>query len=302
MIKSTDVEPSVNRTLTRAMLLSLAAALATMAIKGAAAWLTGSVGLLSDALESGVNLIAATVGLISIRHAARPPDAGHNYGHGKMEYLSAALEGAMIFAAAGAILWTAGERIVAPVPLARPGLGLMLSSGAAAINLAVGLYLVRVGRVHRSITLVADGKHLLTDVWTSAGVLVGLGLALATGLAILDPIVAILVGLHILRTGVHLMKRSIDNLLDASLPREDVAEVEGVLARHAERSGVSFSPVMTREAGRQRFVNLTMSVPGDWTVERSHELASEVERGIAEVLPGAITFTHVEPMPREHAG
>jgi cation diffusion facilitator family transporter len=279
------------------MRIALVAALTTMAIKGIAAWITGSVGLLSDALESGVNLVAAAVGLIAIRAAGRPPDRGHNFGHGKAEYLSAALEGAMIFAASGAILWTASWRLVSPQPLEQPGLGLALSSGAALINLAVGLHLIRLGRTHRSIAVVADGKHLLTDVWTSAGVLAGLGLALWTGWHVLDPVVALLVGMNILRIGVSLLGRSVRGLLDASLSSEEIAAVQRILARHLEGSGVDFSRVMTRDSGRQRFVQLTMRVPGDWSVEVSHALASEIEREIAEALPGTITFTHVEPAP-----
>jgi cation diffusion facilitator family transporter len=278
------------------MYVSLATALATMGIKATAAWLTGSVGLLSDALESAVNLVAAIVGLVSISAAGRPPDPGHNFGHGKAEYLSAAVEGAMIFTASGAILWTAVRRLVAPQPLEQLGLGLALSAVAALVNLAVGLYLIRVGRRHRSIAVVADGKHLLTDVWTSAGVLVGLGLAVSTGWNVLDPIVALAVGLNILRIGVGLLRRSMDGLLDASLSKAEVAEVKQVLDRYVEEKGVRFSPILTRESGRQRFVHLTLHVPGDWSVHVAHELASEIERAIAHALPGALTFTHVEPM------
>lgn len=277
------------------MFASLGAALATMAIKAVAAWVTGSVGLLSDALESLVNLVAAVVGIVSVRAAARPPDREHNFGHGKFEYLSAVLEGAMIFVASGLILWTAVERLFAPTPLTQPGLGLALSGLAALLNLAVGLHLVRLGRRHRSIAVVADGKHLLTDVWTSVGVLGGLGLALATGLEILDPVVALLVGLNILRIGVGILRRSVGGLLDASLSRDEVAEVEKVLARHVEEQGVWFTPARTREAGRQRFVHLTMRVPGAWTVRRAHDLATEIEDEIEAALPGAVTFTHVEP-------
>jgi cation diffusion facilitator family transporter len=278
------------------MVLSLVASLVTMAIKGAAAWLTGSVGLLSDAFESAVNLVAAVVGLISISTAGRPPDPGHNFGHGKAEYLSAALEGAMIFVASGAILFTAVRRLIAPQPLEQLGLGLALSAGAAVVNLGVGLYLIRVGRAHRSIAVVADGKHLLTDVWTSAGVLGGLGLATVTGWNVLDPIVALLVGVNILRIGLGLFRRSLGGLLDASLSLPEVSEVKRIVDRYATEQRVRFSPILTRESGRQRFVHLTMHVPGDWSVHEAHELASEIEVEIARALPGTFTFTHVEPI------
>ncbi len=207
-----------DRLLFRFMLLSLAAAVVTIVLKASAAWATGSVGFLSDALESGVNLVAAVVALIALRVAARPPDASHHFGHGKAEYVSALVEGAMIFVAATAIIWTAIERLISPVPLVQPGLGLALSTVASVINLGVGLTLLRVGRTHRSITLVADGKHLLTDVWTSAGVIVGIALVAVTGWEPLDPIVALAVGVNILWTGYRLLRGSVSGLLSAALP------------------------------------------------------------------------------------
>jgi cation diffusion facilitator family transporter len=281
--------------LLRYMYASLAAAVATIVLKALAAGLTGSVGFLSDALESGVNLVAAVVGLLALLTAARPPDTGHDFGHGKAEYISAAVEGAMVLVAAGLIVWTAIQRLLDPVPLDQAGVGLALSTGASLINLAVGVTLLRAGRRHRSITLVADGKHLLTDVWTSAGVLVGIALVALFDWEVLDPIVALLVGVNILRTGYQLLRRSLIGLLDAALPPEDVAKVEAVIDRCRTELGIDFGPLRTRESGRQRFVYVTLIVPADWTVRRSHDLTERVEDEIEHVLPGSMTFVHVEP-------
>jgi len=288
-------EPGQHRLLMRCMLLSVATALTTMALKAGAAWITGSVGLLSDALESGVNLVAAVVGVFALRAAAKPPDENHDFGHGKAEYLSAAVEGAMIFAAAGAIVWTSVERLLEPQPLTELGLGLFLSAGSSVLNLAVGLLLLRVGRQHRSITLIADGKHLLTDVWTSVGVLVGIGLVALFGWYVLDPIVALLVGLNILRIGYGLVRESVVGLLDAALPADDVAQVQQVLDRYRDES-VTILPPRTRASGRQRFVYLTVRVPGDWTVRAGHDLLDRVEDDVRSALPGTTVFTHLEPI------
>lgn len=288
-------EPGQHRLLMRCMLLSVATALTTMALKAGAAWITGSVGLLSDALESGVNLVAAVVGVFALRAAAKPPDENHDFGHGKAEYLSAAVEGAMIFAAAAAIVWTSVQRLLQPQPLTELGLGLFLSAGSSVLNLAVGLLLLRVGRRHRSITLIADGKHLLTDVWTSVGVLVGIGLVALFGWYVLDPIVALLVGLNILRIGYGLVRESVVGLLDAALPADDVAQVQQVLDRYRDES-VTILPPRTRASGRQRFVYLTVRVPGDWTVRAGHDLLDRVEDDVRSALPGTTVFTHLEPI------
>jgi cation diffusion facilitator family transporter len=277
------------------MVGSIAAAVTTIALKSLAAALTGSVGFLSDALESGVNLVAAVVALLALLLAARPPDASHHFGHGKAEYLSAAVEGGMVFIAAGAIVWTAVQRLMDPVPLEQPALGLALSTGAAAINLGVGLLLLRAGREHRSIALIADGKHLLTDVWTSAGVLLGIGLVAIFDWDVLDPIVALLVGVNILHTGAQLLRRSVVGLLDASLPPEDATKVQTVIDRYRVEHGVDFGPLRTRESGRQRFVYVTMLVPAEWTVQHAHDLVERLEADVALELPGSVTFTHVEP-------
>lgn len=277
------------------MLASVGAAVATIALKSTAAALTGSVGLLSDALESGVNLVAALAGLAALLMAARPPDTSHDFGHGKAEYLSAAAEGALVLIAAGFIVWTAVGRLIDPMPIDHAGLGLVLSVGASVINLVVGRALVRAGRHHRSITLVADGRHLLADVWTSAGVVVGIALVAIFQWEWLDPVVALLVGLHILRTGYQLLRRSLVGLLDAVLPDEDIAQIETIIDRWREQPGIDFAPLRTRESGRQRFVYVTLTVPGEWSVERSHDLTERLEQEIETVLPGAVTFVHVEP-------
>lgn len=278
------------------MFLSLAAAVVTMALKASAAAITGSVGFLSDALESGVNLVAAVIGIIAIRTAALPPDSDHHFGHGKAEYLSAAVEGSMILVASGLILWTSVKRLINPTPLDQTTFGLALSVVALGVNLGVGLLLVREGTESRSLTLEADGKHLLTDVWTSVGVLFGIILVAIFDVEILDPIVALLVGFHIMRTGYQLIKRSVIGLLDAALSPADSAKVKGVLERCSGSGLVEFAPVRTRESGRQRFVYVTMRVPGDWSVRQGHDLADQVEREMARELPGAVTFTHVEPL------
>ncbi len=285
-----------NRRLMRYMLLSVAAALVTILMKALAAVLTGSVGLLSDALESGVNLVAAVVGLIALRVAAKPADYNHQFGHGKAEYLSAAVEGTMIFVAATAILWSSVDRLLHPQAVEQPGIGLALSTGASVINLAVGLALLRAGRRHRSITLVADGHHLLTDVWTSVGVLAGVGLVVLTGWDVLDPVVAILVAVNILRIGYGLVRQSVMGMLDVVLPGEDVAEVDAILDRYREDDSVEILPPRTREAGRQRFVYLTVRVPGDWTVRAGHDLLDRLEADLGDALPGTTVFTHLEPI------
>lgn len=274
--------------------LSIAAALVTIGLKFGAYLITGSVGLLSDAAESLVNLVAAVVALIALTVAARPADEGHHYGHGKAEYFSAGIEGLMIFVAAGVILVSSVQRFFNPVALESVGLGVAISAVASAVNGAVGLLLVRAGRAHRSVTLTADGKHLLTDVWTSIGVIVGVLLVALTGWERLDPVVAAIVGVNILVTGFRLVSQSVTALLDASLPAEDVAEVNRVLdeMRTAE---VDFADVRTRASGRDRFISLSVLVPGDWTVQRGHDQADSVERRIATALPSTGVQTHLEP-------
>jgi cation diffusion facilitator family transporter len=280
--------------LSRYAWLSIAAAVLTIGLKSGAYLVTGSVGLLSDAAESVVNLVAAVVALIALRVAAKPADEKHQFGHGKAEYFSAAIEGVMIFIAAAVILFSAVQRFLNPLPLESIGIGLAISAVASAVNGAVGVLLLRAGRVHRSVTLSADGKHLLTDVWTSVGVIVGVFLVGLTGWQRLDPTVAAIVGVNILLTGFRLVSQSMTSLLDAALPAADVERVAAVLegSRSAE---VDFADLRTRESGRHRFVSFTVVVPGAWTVDEGHDLADKVEVAITKALPDTTVHTHIEP-------
>ena len=290
------MEPDAQRTLVRFMLLSIAAAIVTIGLKFLAAGITGSVGLLSDAIESVVNLVAAVVALWAIKVAVRPPDLEHHFGHGKAEYLSAAFEGAMILVAAVSIIWTAIGRLRDPQPIEEAGIGLALSTFASLINLAVGLALVRAGKRHRSITLIADGRHLLTDVVTSAGVLLGIALVAIFDWPTLDPLVALAVGFNVLWTGYGLLRRSVSGMLDAALPDEDQTLLRGVLDRWRAETGIDFHALRTREAGRQRFVYMHVLVPDEWTVKHAHDVTEDVKSDIAAVLPGVVTFAHTEPI------
>ncbi len=278
--------------------LSIAAALATIALKFWAYLLTGSVGLLSDALESVVNLVAAIVAVIALSIASRPADSNHHYGHGKVEYFSAGIEGLMIFVAAMVIVYSAVERLLHPQALDAVGVGLLITLIATSINAAVGWLILRAGRRHRSITLVADGKHLLTDVWTSIGVVIGVGLVALTGWLPLDSIVAIAVGLNILWTGFTLVRNSVHGLMDRALNTADearVIEVVNSFVAEYPPGQLAFHALQTRESGQQRFVSLHVLVPGQWTVATGHDLVERVESAIALALPGAHIQTHLEP-------
>ncbi|HAT1170291.1 cation diffusion facilitator family transporter [Corynebacterium striatum] len=292
--------PSEQLLLERFMKLSIATAVLTIVLKILAAMLTGSVGFLSDALESGVNLVAAVVGFIALRIAAKPADANHQFGHGKAEYVSALVEGAMIFVAAALIIYTSALRLLNPQPLEQPGIGLALSTLASVLNLAVGLVLLKAGKKYRSATLRADGHHLLTDVWTSVGVLVGIALVALTDWLWLDPIVAFAVGINILWTGYKLLKESLSSLLSESLPKEEHAELDARLTELEEEFGVLFTSRRTIASGRQRLVYLTMDVPGEWTVLAAHDIADRIEDNIDELFPGAEVFIHVEPAGTVH--
>lgn len=292
---STSGAPAETKYLERFIWLSLSVSIVIFGIKIAAAVVTQSIGLWSDALESTVNVVAAAVALWAMRLSAKPADHNHDFGHGKAEYFSAAVEGSMIFVAAGVIIVGAVSRFFRPVPLEQLGVGLALSALATLINFAVGFLLVRTGRKHRSITLEADGRHLLTDVWTSVGVLIAIALVMLTGWMWFDPIIAILVGANILYTGYGLVRRSVVGLLDGTLPPAEVATVNEVLHQLAGTAKVEIAEIKTRESGRQRFVYATVTVPGDWTVKRSHDLADDVEAAVDKALPGATTFVHIEP-------
>lgn len=274
--------------------MSIAVALVTIGLKAGAWYITGSVGLLSDAAESLVNLVAAIAALIALRVAARPADASHLFGHSKAEYFSAALEGQMILVAALAIVVTAVDRLLHPAPVENLGIGLIVSVVAAVLNGGAALVLMRAGKRYRSKTLTADGHHLMTDVWTTVGVIVGVALVALTGWEKLDPIVALIVGVNIVWTGWKLIADSVAGLMDASWPKEDNAALGTVLGRFAG-GDVDIHGVRTRESGHERFVEFHLLVPGAWTVARAHDLCHEVEDAIAAEFEGVRILAHIEP-------
>ncbi|HEV8627021.1 MAG TPA: cation diffusion facilitator family transporter [Acidimicrobiia bacterium] len=282
--------------LTRFAGLSIAAAVATIALKTAAFAITGSVGLLSDALESGVNLVAAVGAFVALAVAARPADEQHHYGHSKAEYFSAGVEGAMVLVAAAGIVISATARFLYPRPLDHIGPGLAVSVVAAFLNGVVSAILLRAGRRHRSITLTADGRHLLTDVWTSAGVVVGVAAVGVTGWERMDPLVAMAVGVNIVFTGWRLVRRSVGGLMDTALPDRDRRAIEAVLDRYREGEGVRFHALRTRDAGARRFVSVHVLVPGAWTVQAGHDLLERLEADLDDALGGVAVFTHLEPV------
>ena len=291
---------SEQRILERFMQLSIAAAVATILLKALAAWFTGSVGFLSDAFESIVNLVAAVAGFYALRIASKPADDNHQFGHGKAEYVSALVEGAMIFIAAGMIVYTAIQRFFVPQPIEEPGWGLALSTLSSVLNGAVGIALIRAGKRYRSATLDADGHHLLTDVWTSVGVLIGIAAVFLTGWWWLDPVVALAVGINILWTGYSLLRDSVSSLLSEALPDDERQNIRQLLARLEQEHSVNFTDRRTVASGRQRLVYLTMEVPGEWSVMHSHEVADSVEIALDELYPGCSAFIHVEPAGLEN--
>lgn len=282
--------------------LSIAAALATILLKGWAWWLTGSVGLLSDALESFVNLAGAMMALAMLSLAAMPADDSHAHGHGKAEYFSSAFEGFLILVAAVSIGYASIERMLNPQPLEAVGIGLAVSAVASIINLVTSRILMGVGRKYRSITLEADAHHLLTDVWTSAGVILGVGLVWATGWLWLDPVIALLVALNIVWTGWQLLQRSTAGLMDVSLPAEELDAIEAVLAVYRQQ-GLDFHALRTRQAGARAFVSLHVLVPGAWTVQQGHDWSERIESDIRQAVPYTHVTTHLEPIedPVSHA-
>jgi len=281
--------------LTRYAWLSIAAAIATILLKGTAWWMTGSVGLLSDAIESFVNLAAAMMALWILTVAATPADDRHAFGHSKAEYFSSAFEGLLIVFAAITIIWTAVDRLWNPQPLESVGIGLAVSVVASIVNFLVARILLKVGREEHSIVLEADAHHLMTDVWTSGGVLVGVGLVWMTGWLWLDPVIAILVALNIVWTGWQLMHRSAEGLMDISLPPERIADIEGVLNSYREQ-GLDFHALRTRQAGSRAFVSVHVLVPGQWTVKEAHDWAERIERDIRKAVPRVNAITHLEPL------
>lgn len=275
--------------------LSIGAAVLTIALKFGAYVLTDSVGLLSDALESIVNLVAAIAAFWALSYAVKPPDAKHTFGHSKAEYFSSALEGLLVLVAAGSIAVTAGERLFHPQPLQQVGLGLGLSFIATALNGGVAWILLKASRKHRSITLRADAYHLLTDVWTSVGVVLGIGLVSVTGWLILDPIVALLVAVNIVWTGFQLLRETGSGLLDAAIPEDDQKAIALIMSEYETR-GIHFHAMRTRVAGARHFVSFHVLVPGAWTVQQGHDVCEAMEQAIASALPGTDVQTHLEPL------
>jgi len=286
----------VNRaSLTRFAWLSIAAALATIVLKAAAYLITGSVGLLSDAIESGVNLIGGIMALAMLTVAARPADDEHTYGHSKAEYFSSGVEGTLILVAAASIAIAAVHRLFYPVPLQAIGFGLIVSVAASVINLVVALLILRAGRTHNSITLEANAHHLMTDVWTSVGVVAAVALVALTQWIWLDAVVALLVAANIIWTGVGIVRRSISGLMDISLSPADMAVVRKVLEVY-EATGIQFHALLSRQAGARKFLSMHVLVPGGWTVQRGHELLDRIEADIRRDLPDSVVFTHLESL------
>lgn len=279
--------------------LSIAVALATIALKTGAWWLTGSVGLLSDAMESVVNLAGAMFALAMVTIAVRPPDEDHPFGHHKAEYFSSGFEGALIFAAALAIIWAAAGRLLAPQPLERLGLGLMLSVLSSALNGALAWGMLRKAREHRSMALEADARHLFTDVWTSAGVVLGLLAVAATGWLWLDPLIAIAVAANVAREGWSLVRRSADGLMDRAVEPAVQQQIDAVLAGFAHPKTLRFDHVVTRRAGQRLFVDLHMHMPPGWTLQRAAALRTSVEQALMAEVPGLRATIQLLPMDVE---
>lgn len=276
-------------------LLSIAAALATIALKTLAWWLTGSVGLLSDALEGTVNLAGATLMLAMLVVASRPPDDNHAYGYSKAEYFASGFEGTLIVIAASLIAYAAVERLIAPRPLDNVGAGLVVSAAASAINYAVARRLFAAGSRYKSIALEADAQHLMTDVWTSAGVVIGVAAVALTGWLWLDPLIALVVAANIVWSGVKLVKRSLSGLLDRALPPHERQALQRILDRYRTQ-GIDFHALRTRQAGARSFVSLHVLVPAQWSVAQGHDLAHQVEHDVRQALPDATVLTHIEPL------
>ncbi len=281
--------------LTRFAWLSIAAALTTILLKTFAWWLTGSVGLLSDALESGVNLAGAVMTLAMLSLAAQPPDEKHAFGHGKAEYFASGFEGLLILIAAVLIAITAVERLMTPRPLTQIGPALLVSALAALVNFAVARVLLNVGRKHRSIALEADAHHLLTDVWTSFGVIAAIAAVALTGWLWLDPLIALVVAGNIVWTGWRLLARSAAGLMDSTLPEEQQAVLTAILERYRQR-GASYHALRTRQSGARGFVSVHVLVPGAWSVRQGHDLLLALEADIHAELPYIEVTTHLEPV------
>ena len=291
-----------NSSLTKFAWLSIFTAIVTITLKTIAYFLTGSVGLLSDAIESLVNLAAAIIALIMLKIAAQPPDEEHKYGHSKVEYFASIMEGLFIFIAAVAIIYSAINRIIFPRIIEQAYLGLGISIIASIINYVVALKLLKVGIKHHSIALEADGHHLMTDVITTIGVVVAIFFVIITGWQIMDPVVAILVAINIIYTGFKLMKRSVLGLLDTSISTEEINIVRSIFNKY-ERRGLNFHGLRTRQSAQRRFVSFHVLVPGLWSVKRGHDLLEKIEKDIRDAIDKVTISTHLEPIedPISHA-
>lgn len=285
----------VKNPLTRTAGIAVLAAVATIALKLSAYFITGSVSLLSDAVESTANLAAAMTALFAVWYAARPSDRKHPYGHEKVEFFASGFEGTLILLAAGGIAWVAVDRLINPRPIESFGPGIAIAVVASFINLVVARLLIRTGRNHRSIALEADGRHLMTDVITSAGVVTGLALVRLTGWNAIDPILALLVAANIVWTGVSLLRASIDGLMDTSLEDEEIDRVRDAIESRLD-TGETYHALRTRRAGARRFVDFHLLVPGDRSVQRAHDITERLEAAVAATLPGAETTVHIEPI------
>ena len=287
--------PTNRPSLTRFAWLSIGAAIATITLKTIAYFLTGSVGLLSDALESVVNLVGAMMALAMLTIAARPADEDHTYGHSKAEYFSSGVEGALILIAAISIVVTAIPRLIAPKPIEQVGIGLGVSVAASLINLVVALILAKAGKRYNSISLEADAHHLMTDVWTSVGVLAGVGLVALTGWERLDPIVAFIVAANIIWSGVRIVRMSALGLMDTALPSTEQAKLKTILENYT-KNGVEYHALRSRQSGARQFVSFHVLVPGKWTVHRGHRLLESIEADIRRAMPSVTVFTHLESL------
>ncbi|MBN8656471.1 MAG: cation transporter [Anaerolineae bacterium] len=275
--------------------VSITAAILTIGLKTAAYFLTGSVGLLSDALESLVNLVGALMALTMLTIAARPADEDHAYGHSKAEYFSSGVEGTLILIAAISIIIAAIPRLITPQPIEQALIGLSVSAGASIVNLIAAVILLRAGKKHNSITLTANAHHLLTDVWTSIGVLIGVGLVAFTGWQRLDPLVALLVAANIIWSGGRIVRESVLGLMDTALPRDEQEKIKQILDSYTQ-NGVEYHAFRSRQSGARRFVSFHVLVPDSWTVLQGHELLEKIEADLRRAVPALTVFTHLEPL------
>ncbi|PIY94737.1 MAG: cation-efflux pump [Candidatus Levybacteria bacterium CG_4_10_14_0_8_um_filter_35_23] len=273
--------------------VSIAAAIITISLKTAAFFLTGSVGLLSDALESVINLVAAVVALFAIKISQKPPDEDHTYGHFKAEYFSSIIEGILIFLAAITIGYTAILRLIHPQPIEQAFFGILISFLAAGINLVVGLKLLKAGKKHNSIVLEADAHHLFTDVWTSGGVILGVIVVAITQINILDPIVALFVAANIIYTGYVLIKRSSLGFMDTAIDKKDVANIKQILKKYSNKD-VKFHSLRTRQAATKKFMSVHILVPEKWSMQKSHQLVKDMEKDIEQSVFNITVLTRLE--------